>query len=175
MIGFRDATAADAPLVAHMHMTSWRSAYAAFFDPAYLAGPIEADRLQNWTSTLSKLSMDQRAIIAEDDGAAIGFTYVIRGKDPRWGSFVDNLHVLPDLKGKGIGPRLLAEAARWSIEGYPQAGLYLFCYEANMPARAFYERAGGIAAEHLTDMVASDGKARPEIRYHWPTPESLIR
>ena len=175
MIDLRVATTDDIPTIAAIHTISWRAAYAAFFDPAYLSGPIEAERLATWTNKFSTSNPHARGFIAEQDGLAIGFAYVVRGADTRWGSFVDNLHVLPAAKGQGVGPMLLDAAARWSREAFPAAGIYLLCYEQNLPARHFYERMGGLAAERLVTKICPDGVSHPEWRYHWPIPERLIR
>lgn len=175
MIDLRVATRADIPTIAAIHTANWRSAYAAFFDPAYLSRLIEAERLATWTDKFSTFNPHARGFIAEQDGIAIGFVYLVRGADARWGSFVDNLHVLPATQGQGVGAMLLDAAARWSREAFPATGVYLLCYEQNHPARRFYERMGGVAAERLITKACPDGASHPEWRYHWPAPEQLIR
>ncbi|HUD91589.1 GNAT family N-acetyltransferase [Sphingobium sp.] len=173
-MNFRDATPADAPLIAAIHVASWRIAYAHIMEPAYLDGGIEAERLATWTQRLEAPRPGQRIIIAERDGEAIGFTCVIGGGDARWGTHVDNLHALPAAKGSGIGTALLGEAARWGMEGWPEAGLFLFCYSANMAARGFYASRGGVEVEDL-DKPGPDGRTLPEKRIAWRDPRILIR
>lgn len=171
---FRDATPTDAPLIAAIHVASWRIAYAHIMDPAYLAGGIEADRLATWTQRLKAPQPGQRVIIAERDGEAIGFTCVIGGSDPRWGTLVDNLHALPAAKGSGIGTGLLDQAARWAVEGWPDAGLFLWCYTDNVAARGFYRARGGVEVEDW-DKRGPDGRTLPEKRIAWNNPRVLVR
>lgn len=174
MTDFRDATPADAPLIAAMHVASWRIAYAHIMDPAYLIGPIEAERLATWTARLAEPQPGQRIIIAQRDGKPIGFTCVIGGADPRWGTLVDNLHALPAARGSGIGSALLAQAAQWALDGWPGAGLFLWCYTDNVAARTFYAARGGTEVEDW-DKPGPDGRTLPEKRIYWAAPGILRR
>ncbi|WP_150291613.1 GNAT family N-acetyltransferase [Sphingobium estronivorans] len=173
-MNFRDATPGDAPLIAACHVESWRSAYAHFMDPAYLAGGIEAERLAHWTQRLTAPSPTQRIIIAEEGAWPIGFTCLIGADHPRWGTLVDNLHALPAARGKGLGSALLAEAARWALQHFPQAGLYLWCYADNHAARGFYAHRGGLVVEN-TAKPGPDGRTLPEQRFHWADPAVLLK
>ncbi|MCI4591516.1 GNAT family N-acetyltransferase [Sphingobium sp. BYY-5] len=173
-MNFRHATPADAPLIAAMHVQSWRIAYAHIMDPAYLAGGIEANRLATWTQRLEAPQLGQRVIIAEREGQPIGFTCVIGGSDPRWGTLVDNLHALPAAKGSGIGTALLDQAVRWAIEGWPDAGLFLWCYTDNVAARGFYAARGGVEVEDW-DKPGPDGRTLAEKRIAWRDPRVLMR
>jgi len=168
---FRDATTADAPLIAAMHVESWRRAYAHIMDPAYLESEIEAERLARWTDRLNNPEPGQRTIIAERAGEPMGFTCVIGGSDPRWGTLVDNLHALPAAKGLGLGTALLANAAAWA-EGWPALGLFLWCYSDNLAARAFYAARGGVEVEDW-NKPGPDGRILAEKRIHWPDPRIL--
>ena len=47
-------------------------------------------------------------------------------------------------------------------------GLFLWCYEQNTRARAFYERQGAEAVEQIL-YAAPDGQWYPEWRYAWRT------
>jgi GNAT superfamily N-acetyltransferase len=170
---FRDALPADAPLIAAMHVASWRIAYAQIMTPAYLAGAIEAERLATWARKLEQPLPGQRIIIAQRDGQPMGFTCVIGGGDPRWGTHVDNLHAVPAAKGSGIGSALLEQAARWGLEGWPDAGLFLWCYTANTAARGFYASRGGVEVEDI-DKPGPDGQTLPEKRVAWKDPRLLI-
>ncbi|MDH2148508.1 GNAT family N-acetyltransferase [Sphingobium yanoikuyae] len=171
---FRDASPADAPLIAAMHVESWRIAYAHIMDPAYLAGGIEAERLATWTQRLEHPAPGQRIIIAERAGQPMGFTCIIGGADDRWGTLVDNLHALPAARGTGLGTALLARGAQWAIEGWPQTGLFLWCYSDNLAARGFYASRGGVEVEDW-DKPGPDGRTLPEKRIYWADPAILLR
>jgi ribosomal protein S18 acetylase RimI-like enzyme len=64
---------------------------------------------------------------------------------------LDSLYVAPDAQGQGIGTRLLELA-----EQRRPAGLRLWVFASNAPARAFYERHGFVV------IGGSDGEANEE-------------
>ncbi|MGX7705066.1 GNAT family N-acetyltransferase [Methylobacterium sp. Gmos1] len=168
----RLATEADAALLARIHTASWRSAYRWILDPDFLSGPIEEDRLGAWASRIGPHHPHVTAFIAETADAPVGFVCAVGVEDERWGTLIDNLHVLPEAKGRGLGAGLLAAAADWSLRSYPDSGIYLWCFEQNEAARRFYERRGGVAVERSTHNVPGGGD-RPVIRYHWSDPAVL--
>jgi GNAT superfamily N-acetyltransferase len=45
----------------------------------------------------------RRITLAEADDRLMGFICAFGGHDPIWGSLIDNLHVHPSAKGKGLG------------------------------------------------------------------------
>ena len=69
------------------------------------------------------------------------------------------LYTHPDFIGLGVGSLLLdsAKASRSALE--------LWCFQANMRARRFYER-HGFRAIHFTDGRDNEEKA-PDARYRW--------
>ena len=67
--------------------------------------------------------------VAEVDHAIVGFVAV-------GGEWVDQLYLDPTWTGQGIGSRLLAQAT----DALPLVRLY--CFQANLGARRFYERHG---------------------------------
>ncbi len=168
----RDAGSHEAPLIARLHTTSWRSAYQGIFSAEYLAGAIEQERLNYWLEKFDTQQADHTVIVAEDDSHPVGFVSVFGAKDPHWGSLVDNLHVLPATKGKGFGIALLKAAARWVFNNHPGDGLYLWCYEQNLPSRQFYERCGGKIVEIKSETVPG-GTTLNALRYYWEKPENL--
>lgn len=167
----REVNLDDAPAIAALHTASWRDAYRLIFDPAYLAGPVEQDRLNVWAERLSTPDVGRRTTLAEDGSRLVGFICTFGGNDATWGSLVDNLHVHPDAKGKGIGKQLLRSAAAWVTRAYPLGGMYLWVYEANEASCRFYDRMGGKSVERL--FKSSLGGTAPILRYHWPDPKAL--
>jgi GNAT superfamily N-acetyltransferase len=166
----RQATSHDAATIAGLHTESWRSAYADILDPAYLAGPIEADSGTVWAERFAGANPAMRVTLAEDHSGAIGFICTFGDDDPTWGALVDNLHVLPRAKGRGIGRALLASAADWTASAFPDAGMYLWVFEANEPARRFYDRMGGIAVETVVEPNPAGGGESLSMRYFWRDP-----
>jgi GNAT superfamily N-acetyltransferase len=164
-IRLRDANAGDAALLAQLHTESWRSAYAAILDPNYLAHEMEGERRTHWQAHLpAVLAGLGRILIAERDGHGLGFVCALRERDPDWGGYIDNLHVRPQLRGAGIGKVLLDAALGW-LRSTGEARAYLWVYEANLPARGFYEREGWRNAEQMAAEDAPGGKGLMCCRY----------
>ena len=168
-IVIRPAVATDAATVAAIHVASWRDAYAQILTFEYLSGPIESDRTAVWSHRLRERPPGQLVDMAFDQaGRAQGFVCGYLDSDPAWGSLIDNLHVLPQTRSRGIGGRLLQTAARQLLAKGPGRGLRLWVFEANEAAVRFYKRLGGEVVERASSkMPAAGGKA--VLRVHWPT------
>lgn len=170
-ISIRPAMAADADEIAALHCESWRDAYADVLDPAYLSGPIEADRRTVWAERLAQPCAKQTVLLAQTpEHAVAGFVCLYRESDPRWGSLIDNLHVRPALRGRQIGERLLRAAVR---ELEPDQPFHLWVFEANAAGIRFYQRLGGLAAERTLDDMPAARRA-PILRMAWPNAASLL-
>lgn len=74
--------------------------------------------------------------------------------------WVDQLYVLAEWSGQGIGSRLLQTAKQQS-----PAGLQLWTFVSNAPARGFYERHGFVVAEQ-TDGSGNEER-EPDLRMVW--------
>jgi len=83
------------------------------------------------------------ALIAELDGAPVGFALTFRNYstwEGRFGLFVEDLYVTPEARGHGVGKRLLAEVARRAVAaGCKRVDLNVLNWN---PARGFYETIG---------------------------------
>lgn len=162
----RPMAAHDASVVAALHAESWRTAYRGIYDDAWLDEHAGDDRQAHWARRFAVPSATEAGLVAERDGRAIGFAYLIADADPARGTLLDNLHVVGAARGCGIGRELLGAAARLAASrGWP-AGLHLWVFENNPRACAFYERHGGRVVERLM-YDAADGAAHPARCYHW--------
>ena len=130
---------ADLDVVATLHCASWRSAYRGILSEAYLEGDLLANRLDVWHPKLSAMTDRQFGWIARHDGEPVGFAF----------ASIDRVDPSGD-------------------ERAPHPGLFLWCYERNTRARAFYERQGAEAVEQIL-YAAPDGQWYPEWRYAWRT------
>jgi GNAT superfamily N-acetyltransferase len=90
--------------------------------------------------------------VAEEDGKVVGYTAF----NDDW---VNQLYVHPDSQGRGVGPRLLAQAM---ADGQPKQ---LWAFQQNARARKFYEDRGFVAVE-FTDGAGNEEKT-PDVRYEW--------
>jgi GNAT superfamily N-acetyltransferase len=163
----RPARPADADALAELHTASWRSAYRGLLPDAFLDGPIEEERRRLWRTRLNDPMAERRLVLkAMEQDHLIGFVCVLLDSEPEWGPCVDNLHVKPALRGKGIGHQLFDAARSWSAVNAPGQPMHLWVIEGNLGARRFYERLGGVIAGRSSIEVVK-GIHVPELRYVW--------
>ncbi|MCI9882141.1 GNAT family N-acetyltransferase [Methylobacterium goesingense] len=173
-IRYQAAENVDAAAIATVHLASWRDAYRSILDPTFLAGPIEEDRHALWSERLSNPPPNLLVEIARGSNRRlVGFIAAYRDFDVRWGSLVDNLHVLPELRGRKIGEHLLRSTARQLVTQGSCGGLHLWVFEENHNGLRFYQRLGGRVVERDTSRIpAASGK--PILRISWPSLATLV-
>jgi len=165
-ITYRAATFEDAQAVAHLHALSWTTAYRGGYTDEFLDGPVWEDRRAFWTGRLAELPADQYVVVAEEDGAIVGFACVTGAHHAELGSYLDNLHVAPDQHRKGIGTELMAAVRDWCVTNYPECGLYLGVLEQNARAQTFYRSLG--ASDRYGEVVEATGGGTVAVRrYAW--------
>lgn len=165
----RSATEADATSIAGVHAASWRDAYAHILAPEFLNSSVEVDRLSVWSRRLRDQPPSQLVDIAVDStGQVVAFVCAYCDFDPHWGSLIDNLHVLPHLRGQGIGERLFRSVIRQVAATNSGSGLHLWVFEANVAGLRFYKRLGGrVVGKDSSRAPAAGGKT--VLRVHWQT------
>jgi ribosomal protein S18 acetylase RimI-like enzyme len=171
---FRDATAADAVAIADLHAASWRSAYRGTFSDDFLDNRVQDERRDSWrTRFAGREGQPFFVLVATNCGEMAGFACVFPEKDAVWGSYLDNLHVAPELTGNGIGRNLLSEVVRHLNLNGSRGGLYLWVVEQNHRARRFYEKAGGSIVGSEVHIMP-DGGSVVALRCYWPDPHQLL-
>jgi GNAT superfamily N-acetyltransferase len=157
----------DASAIAALHAESWRTAYRGFLPDEFLDGPVIADRLRVWTARMPAPDPHRRLVLkAVSENTLVGFACVLLDAEPAWGALLDNLHVTPTLRGRGIGTRLFADARHWVAGAAPGQRLHLTVIEANVAARRFYDRQGGLVVDRQVVEVVP-GTRLPVLRYAW--------
>jgi GNAT superfamily N-acetyltransferase len=142
----RQATPADAPALAEVHVRSWQWAYRGQLPDEYLDGLSDTleRRVAARRAELANLPPDHRWWVVEQDGQIVGFAITQPSRDadaPPMVAEVALIYLLPEEAGKGIGRALFAHAVMDLRErGYRQAILWVL--EGNTRARRFYEAAG---------------------------------
>jgi chorismate mutase len=97
--------------------------------------------------------------LAEADGRVVGYTR----STPTW---LDDLYVVPEAQGQGVGTALLERL----LADHPD-GIGLWVFESNRPARDFYARHGFVTLER-TDGSANEERA-PDLKLVWPGRDPL--
>ena len=163
----RVAGLADAAAIAQLHTRSWRCAYRGILSDDFLQGPLPENRRVLWHGRLAESDRADQVVLVDEQGGAIrGFACAYLEADPEWGCLLDNLHVVPDLKGQGLGRQLMSAVAQQVWCANPCGRLHLWAYEQNLAARRFYERLGGAVTLRHTEL-APDGTEVNAVRYCW--------
>jgi ribosomal protein S18 acetylase RimI-like enzyme len=133
----RPATKNDQELIREL----WSEFEAELPEPDYLR--------ESWEDAWSDLAQTVRegvALIAEEEGRAVGFVFCVLGDSGRRTAHVTDIYVRPDARNKGIGRELLTAI----LEPARGAGLSHVSLEVliqNSAARRLYERLGFTAMD----------------------------
>lgn len=128
----RRAAASDRDLLREL----WEEFERELGGPAYLQETWE----EAWPD-LSRTIKDGAALVAEDDGRAVGFIFCVLGDRGRKTAHVTDFYVRPEARGRGVGKELLGaliDPAR--ANGLDHVSLEVLVRNAD--ARRLYERLG---------------------------------
>ena len=136
MTTIRAATLSEAEAAAACHIACWREAYADIVDPAVLAKRTSdlTERTERWRHIIA--NYPPRWLAIDGTGEVLGFSAAGPGRDD-----IDvalelyALYVRAAHHGTGLADRLLTSAIA-------EDPAYLWVFEANPRARAFYTRHG---------------------------------
>lgn len=165
MLHIRVATPLDAFELARVHVASWRSAYRGIIPDTVLNGLSEPARADAWRDHLSQTT--DGTFLAELQGRMIGFADCGRSRDPDALAMVGELYSLyvhPDHWGTGVGVLLWAHTAEW-LRQHSFSEVTLWVLEANIRARAFYERIGFTREAGFTKSAETAGTQLVHLRY----------
>ena len=155
LLTLRDATLSDVALIDAIHVRSRRATYRGQVSDHYLEVVMPAASLQDWQRKLPELLAGAgRVLVAESDGAAIGFICAF-APDVDGSVYVNNLHALPGHKGLGVGSALLDAAEQWARACGARA-MHLRVLETNKPAIGFYESRGWRCVGRKDDQWAGE-------------------
>jgi chorismate mutase/GNAT superfamily N-acetyltransferase len=149
----RPATSDDAEVLAAVHLASRRAATPPMPPSVHpdedvlpwVAGWLADDAGETW--------------LAEAAGEPVGYAHVTA-------TWLDQLYVVPERAGQGIGSALLD-----LVKSLRPGGFALWVFESNEPARRFYRRHGLLELE-TTDGSGNDERA-PDVRMTWPGVEPM--
>jgi GNAT superfamily N-acetyltransferase len=148
----RPALAVDLPQVAAVHIAARDAAYPSM--PRTLHPPRE---VMAWVASwdLSVFSV-WGAFSGEE---LVGYARF----DDVW---LDDLYVVPEAQGAGVGSALLDV-----VKAERRAGFRLWVFESNQPARGFYRAHGLVELEH-TDGSGNEEK-EPDLVMAWPGTDAV--
>jgi GNAT superfamily N-acetyltransferase len=142
----RRATLADAAAIAMIQARSWRHAYADIVAPEDMPEPEQRER------RLGEYIAGGGEVYVSEQGDQVAGFALLDGHELR------ALYVDPPAQGAGVGTALL-QAAVEALRAAGHAEAFLWTFEANGLARAFYERHGWqLVAGHQQRLA-------PEVRY----------
>ena len=162
----REATPADAPGIARVHVDSWRTTYKGLIPDHIIASRTYDYRERMWTQILTEQPSQTFVYVAEEDGEIVGFVSGGSNRDAN-SAYTGELHAIYILEihqGKGIG-RGLASALVSRLIEQGHTSMLLWVMTHNHQARRFYEALGGKkVAERQEEM---DDGMLDEMAYGW--------
>jgi RimJ/RimL family protein N-acetyltransferase len=138
----RLATAEDAPVIAHIVNTAWKTAYAGIVPQSYLDALDDIPRVQRLVEGLERFS-DLRYYLFEENGVPVGAAslHPTHDEDLTDTSEFTFFYFLPSVWRRGYGRLLLDRLKADSLElGFRQICCWVL--EENVRAIAFYESQG---------------------------------
>jgi GNAT superfamily N-acetyltransferase len=183
MICVRRARPDDAPGIASVHVSAWRSAYAGILDEAYLAHLSETRLAAFYHRAILDRGGGHAVFVAtaggddqpEDatgpDATIIGFGS--GGRARRRGlaeGEVETLYVLDDFRERGVGRRLMrAMGAHLRAIGCGSALVWVL---ANNPSHWFYRHLGGKPV--MTEEIRVAGRPVQQAAFTWDPIDVLL-
>jgi ribosomal protein S18 acetylase RimI-like enzyme len=160
----RHAFVDDADAIERIRTDTWRNAYRGLLPDSVLDGlGYDATRRR---AQMSVLPAHAFVLVAEDDGAVVGYCIGGRSRTPDdpFSGEVYAIYVLPEHHGRGVG-RALLEAAAKELQTRGNLSMVIWVLRENAPARRFYERMGGV---HVRDEEREiEGVRITESGYGW--------
>jgi len=164
MVKIRPAEIRDAEGIARVHIETWRVAYHGLMPESVLQGLTLGVQGERWEQSLAHPKRTS-TVVAELKEAVIAFASFgpEPGNDYRYQGELSHIYVLPPHQRRGIGTRLLREAAQGLLQ-HNLPNMLLWVLSSN-PARQWCERLGG---RYLRDRVLEfGGQKLKEAAYGW--------
>ena len=164
----REATSADAPAIASVHVASWRATYPGIV-PQQVLETLSIERREAYWRETAAHPGDQPVWVAEWDGRVVGFASGGPCRDddlPPGTGEVYAIYLEPEAWDLGIG-RALFEHAVADLRERAFEPLVLWVLTDNRRGRAFYERQGW-RPDGAARQLDFDGTQIEERRYAGP-------
>lgn len=154
----RPATPADAAALGAVHAASWAEAYPALVEAGRIPrGLFEemtdpARRIAAFGGMLARPLLPGGMLLAEEDGAVLGFALVAPARDAALGTGGElaGLYLLRRAQGRGVATALLSAGfAVLRAAGFRDAGAW--AVQGNAPAERFYAARGARPGPERTE------------------------
>jgi GNAT superfamily N-acetyltransferase len=160
----RAAAPTDADAIARVHVSSWRSTYSGLLPDDFLASLSDTNYAERWKRVIAEGS--SRVYVAENAGEIVGFASGGRERAGETGyeGELYAIYVLDSAQRHGFGRELV----RSTVAGLRELGLgdmIIWVLGGNSPARAFYERLGGVYVR--TQPITIGPVTLEEVSYGW--------
>jgi GNAT superfamily N-acetyltransferase len=138
----REATAADVPTLAQLHVTTWNATYA----PLLLKGPSVEVREQQWRTKFGMADPSWFCFVVErPNGQLVGFAQGSRSDHPDYAGELGKIYLLRDYQCLGLGQRLLGHVAR-RFQSLGINSMWLFG-DARNPSSRVWKRLGAVKTD----------------------------
>ncbi|MCB1914239.1 MAG: GNAT family N-acetyltransferase [Rhodocyclaceae bacterium] len=169
----RAARESDADAIARLHAESWRSSARGLMSDHYLDDEVYDERRSLWRSRLGSGDSPYLTLVAVQRDGLHGFICFKLRADPKWGNLLDNLHVDPELCGRGLGEALMRVGVTQVEQVAPGLPMHLLVFAANRGARRFYRRLGGVESGEVQMPLPEADRNADAVRIAWATPVRL--
>lgn len=151
-VKIRHARPEDAPAIAEIHVRTWQSAYRGLLPDDALAAMTPEQRLPMWERLLAALPDGHGVLVAESDGAVVGFSSFGPRRNADRGDELElfTIYVDPTAQHCGIGTSLL-QASLAAMREAGAARAVLWVLDGNETAQRFYRRSGWVRGETTKD------------------------
>jgi ribosomal protein S18 acetylase RimI-like enzyme len=166
MISFRQGCKEDYGNIATLHATNWQQNYRGCFSDHFLDYEVLPERLAIWKERCLNPPEKQNIIIAEEDGALLGFCCAYVNESLRYGTYLDNLHVSSKASGRGLGTLLMKRLVHEIGSRFGSDTLYLWVLDSNDAAINFYDKLKGRREKPIKANDIGDTEFW-KIRYVW--------
>ena len=160
----RHANNLDALTIARLHAASWKASYHGILASEYLAKDVDRERQNYWQGAVANEDYSL-ILIAEVGQVSVGFIAAKETVEDGYGTIIEHLHVSENLKGKGLGRKLMAETTKELI-ARDETSVCLWVFEDNMDAIRFYEKLGGVTDAFGVDKFADSNAKDRRIGWH---------
>ncbi|MFL0252875.1 GNAT family N-acetyltransferase [Clostridium neuense] len=144
----------DIELIANLYIKNWKKTYIGMLPNKFLNSLKVSYGIQKWQEYPRKER--HMIFVAYEDEKFLGFSACKEDDEINHCLYLDSLHVSEDLRGKGIGTKLLNTVGNYAYkEGYKCMSICIV--KGNSNAKGLYEKLG---AKHYKDFIDYFGSTK---------------